>query len=273
MKFVSKSVPLSQIDLADREFAWRYRDPTEKEVSEFAQSLLESGLLNPPVIRKKDDAYQVVCGFRRLTAAKSLAAREKSWSVVLCRVIEGASDAELVQISLDENRCRRGVSPLEMALTIDRLVRERGSTYEEVADRLHVHPKKIQRFRRLLKAIEPVKDALHEGRISFKHATLLAGLPADEQRDLLCQAIDAGLSAAELRRLRRTAKREGQDELEWLKDLSERFPGKLTVDRDGRLEIRVKVDAREGPDGLLAMINRVEAVVLGGHRPKRSTKE
>lgn len=255
-----KTVPLREIDGEDRSFSWRYGEPGEDELEALCASMRENGLIHPLVIRRKSEcvAYQIVCGHRRFAALERLSSAGRNWEVVPCRVVEEASDEELWQLSYDENRQRRKVSPLEIAYTIDRFARQSGLRYEEIGAGLRIHPKTVQRYRSLLAAQKFVKDAVHRGEITYLQGVHLSKLPAEEQRLLLPRIQQEGMSVRAL--LREIRKRKSRCNLsaDPLHDLVVALPegAKIRLTPTGRCVLQMEFARPKHAEDLLSVLRR-----------------
>jgi ParB/RepB/Spo0J family partition protein len=260
-----KTVPLNRIDSQDKTFAWRYREPEAKELEPLCDSLRESGLIHPLVVRAVGEKYQLVSGFRRLAAIQLLNGNGsgKAWGSIACRVVGTASAEELHQLAYDENHERQSVSPMEEALTIDRLSRERNLKYEEIGKMLRIKPKTVQRYKRLLRVEGEVAEAVHQRRITYLQGAELAGLPRLQQLSMLKRIIEDGLSIRDLKRALR-ASRVGEDRgRRYLARVKREMPegASMRVKAGGRVVFRLEIDAPETKEELLFMLEaRVAAL-------------
>src|SRR4030043_2016249 len=114
MKIIDK-IPLQQIDLLDETFSVNFMP----DLQSLRSSIKAIGLIQPVLLRKKEDKYQVVCGFRRISVLKELGSRE-----VESRILGESErdELELFSISLHENLTSRGFNSVEKAITLYKLV-------------------------------------------------------------------------------------------------------------------------------------------------------
>jgi len=114
MKTIQR-IPLQQIDLLDDTFSVNYLPDLQK----LRSSIQEIGLIQPVLLRKKLDAYQIVCGFRRVSAMKVLGKSE-----IEARVFEEKEmdEFQLFSLSLHENLATRGFNAVEKAVALDKLI-------------------------------------------------------------------------------------------------------------------------------------------------------
>jgi ParB family chromosome partitioning protein len=110
-----QKIPLEQIDLLDETFSVNYLPDLHK----LRSSIQDTGLIQPVLLRKKSDGYQIVCGFRRLSVMKELGKSE-----IESRVFEEKEmdEFQLFSLSLHENLTTRGFNAVEKAIALDKLV-------------------------------------------------------------------------------------------------------------------------------------------------------
>jgi len=156
---------------------------------QLAESIAEHGLLQPVVVRRVHDHYQLVAGQRRLDAA-----RQAGWVDVPVRVIE-ADDRQAAELAVIENLQRKDLNAMEKAASFQRYLERYGCTQEELAGRLKLDRSTIANLIRLLELPEPIQAAVRQGKITQGHARAL--LPLGEEREQLdfCRRIQQeGLS-------------------------------------------------------------------------------
>jgi len=154
------------------------KDFNDDGLRDLAASLRQSGLLQPLVVRRIGDRYQLIVGERRWRAAK-LAGFER-----VPAVVREASDAESLELALVENLLREDLNPIEEAEAYQRLLAEFGWTQEELAQRVGRDRSSIANCLRLLKLPESIQADLRSGRLTMGHARALVSLPdtADQLR-------------------------------------------------------------------------------------------
>jgi len=156
-------------------------DPAE--LQSLAESISAHGLLQPIVVRRRDDRYQLVAGERRLRAA-ILA----GWSEVPINVVE-ADDRQMAELAIVENLQRKDLNPLEKAASFQKYLDQYGCTQEELAGRLKLDRSTIANLIRLLELPGPVQDALRRGQITQGHARALLPLGDEREQVAFCQRI------------------------------------------------------------------------------------
>lgn len=165
----------------------------EESIAELAQSIQQVGLLQPLLVRKVDDGYELVAGERRLRAVTSLGMEK-----VACIVQQDIEDESSAMMALIENLQREDLHYLEEAQCYQKLLETYGLTQEELANRLGKSQSSIANKLRLLKLSDEVKAAMTEKRLSERHARALLKLTDDKQRlDAVERIAEKGLSVKE----------------------------------------------------------------------------
>jgi ParB family chromosome partitioning protein len=165
------------------------QDFDEEELQSLADSLRAHGLLQPVVVRRIGDRYQLVAGERRLRAAA-----KAGWGDVPVQVIE-ADDRLAAELAIVENMQRKDLGPLEKAASFQQYLGQFGCTQEDLAARLKIDRSTIANLIRLLELPEAVRDALRQGKITQGHARALLPLGDEREQVAFCQQIHAeGLS-------------------------------------------------------------------------------
>src|SRR2546428_2067583 len=140
-------------------------------LGELAESIRLHGVLQPILVRKLTDGFELIAGERRWRAAR-LAGLSQVPAVVRCE----AGDEEQLVLGLIENLQRTDLDPLEEARGLPRLIEEVGLTHEEVAQRLGKHRVSVTQTLRLLTGCAAVQSAVASGVITAGHARALVAL-------------------------------------------------------------------------------------------------
>lgn len=190
------------------------KDFDDKALQDLSASLRQSGVLQPVVVRRLGEGYQLVVGERRWRAAK-LAGITR-----IPAVIREASDAESLELALVENLLREDLNPMEEAEAYQRLLAEFGWTQEELAQRVARDRSSVANCLRLLKLPELIQADLRTGRLTMGHARALLSLdsPAEQLRlreQILAhswsvRATEEGVQAKRARPARRQLRRSAE---------------------------------------------------------------
>ena len=141
----------------------------EDALLELAESIKQFGVLQPLLVQKKDDYYEIIAGERRWRAAKLAGLKE------IPVIIKDFSDQEVVEIALIENIQREDLNAIEEAVAYKRLMEEFHLKQDEIAERVSKSRTAVTNAMRLLKLDERVQDMLIQDMISPGHARTLLG--------------------------------------------------------------------------------------------------
>lgn len=155
----------------------------KEELEELSESIKKSGLLQPIVVRKVGDKYQIIAGERRWQASK-LAGLEQ----VPVRIIE-ASDDEAIVLALIENIQRSDLNPIEEAYGYRRMMERGKMTQTQVAQAVSKGRSTITNALRLLELPEEAQELLFEDVISAGHARAILSIPDKDGRDKLTKKL------------------------------------------------------------------------------------
>lgn len=168
----------------------------EDQLKELADSMKQYGVLQPLLVQKKGNFYEIIAGERRWRAAKLAGLKE------VPAVIREYDEQQKMEIALIENVQREDLNPIEEAMAYKRLMEEFHLKQEEIADRVSKNRTTITNSMRLLKLAEEVQKMLVEGILSSGHARALLGLEDKKAQIMMAEKILAeGLSVRDVERL------------------------------------------------------------------------
>jgi ParB family transcriptional regulator, chromosome partitioning protein len=172
------------------------KDIGADQLGELAESIRAEGLLQPIVVRRAGERFQLVAGERRWRAFQQLKLR-----TIPARVIE-ATDASSAALTLIENLQREGLDPMEEAYGYASLIRDFDLTQERVAERVGRARATVANALRLLTLDAELQGFVAKGLLSVGHAKVLLGLEDAERRAILARrVIEEGLSVRTLEKL------------------------------------------------------------------------
>jgi ParB family chromosome partitioning protein len=161
----------------------------EASLQGLADSIRSHGIVQPLLVRRRGDGFELIAGERRWRAAR-LAGITR-----VPVVVKEVPDESLLEIALIENIQRENLNPIEEAQAYKKLIETVGLTQEALASRVGRDRSYITNYLRLLRLPDDLQQLVKEGRLSTGHArTLLALSHVDLQRKLARQIIDNGLS-------------------------------------------------------------------------------
>jgi len=172
----------------------------QSSLERLAESIKNYGVVQPILVRRRGERYELIAGERRWRAAR-IAGLSK-----IPAIIKEVPDQDLLEIALIENIQREDLNPIEEALSYKKLIDTVGLTQEALAGRLGRDRSYITNYLRLLRLPDDIQQLVQEGRLSTGHARTLLGLPQiDMQRRVARQIIERDLSVRATEALVKTA--------------------------------------------------------------------
>lgn len=180
------------------------REISAEQLNELAESIRSEGLLQPIVVRKHGDKFQLIAGERRWRAFQLLKIK-----VIPARIVD-ASDASSASLGLIENLQREGLNPVEEAYGYASLIRDFDLTQEATAERVGKGRATVANALRLLSLDGELQGYLSKNLLSVGHAKVLLGVEETAQRAILARrVIEEGLSVRAAEKLIQTHKQGG----------------------------------------------------------------
>lgn len=209
------------------------------ELRELVESVKEKGVLQPLLVRRTAQGYELVAGERRLRAAQAAGLE------TLPAVIKRFSDREALEATIVENVQRADLNAIELAEGYHRLAHEFALSQEDIARRVGKDRVTVANSLRLLKLPAKVKEAVVDGRLSGGHARALLSAPPERLEEIFAAALRRGLSVREVERMCRegTGKRPPRRIARpdpYLKDLEEK------LSRMGGTKVRIRGTGKRG---------------------------
>ena len=238
----------------------------QEKLDELAQSIKRYGIVQPLVVTRNKDNYDLIAGERRLRAARSIGLSE------VPVVIKEYDEQSKSEISLIENIQREDLNRLEQAQAYKELLDKYNLTQEQLAKNLGKSRSSITNTLRLLNLTDKVKEYIKNDELTEGHCKVLASIQNEELQNLLAQKIvDNGMSVRELedkvRRLEnleecKTPKSKKDYNTVWLDEIEEKFKNffqtkvqvKHSLSNKGK--IIVEYYSNEELDRILDIINR-----------------
>lgn len=173
---------------------WQPRTNFDRDkLAELAESIKQHGIIQPLVVTKEGNSYQLIAGERRLKAAQILGLAE------VPVIVKEATDREKLELSIIENIQRHDLNVLEEANSYKRLMEEFGLSQEDIAKQVAKSMSTISNTLRLLNLPIAVKEALSEGKITFSHAKVILSYPTKtEQIKIFKKILKSDLTVKQL---------------------------------------------------------------------------
>lgn len=161
----------------------------DAELNELSDSIAEHGVLQPLLVRKDAEGYEIIAGERRYQASKIAGLTE------VPVIIKDVDDQKMLEIALIENLQRSDLNPIEEAKGYKQLIKQSGMTQEALSKAVSKSRSAITNSLRLLDLPEPVQQYLFDGRLTAGHARAILAVPYEEQRIKLAEkVVQEGLS-------------------------------------------------------------------------------
>ena len=168
----------------------------KESLSELANSIKQYGILQPIIVQKNEDMYEIIAGERRWRAAKEAGLTE------VPVIIRDYDKQKIMEISIIENIQRENLNPIEEAMAYQSLMEEYGLKHEELAERVSKNRSTITNSMRLLKLSDNIQQMIIDGKISAGHAKVLLSVEnTSEQEKIAQELISKSLSVRELEKL------------------------------------------------------------------------
>lgn len=236
------------------------------ELEELAASIREKGILQPILVRRQGEAFQIIAGERRFRASQ-LAGKDTIPALIRDQV----TDREMREDALIENIIRVQLNAIEEAEAYQELILSCGYTHEQLSDRLGKSRPAITNSLRLLKLHPQIRERVVAGDLSAGHARVLAPLSEDRQLHLGRQAIEQHWSVRTLEQesgatpaapkkgaAKPAPTREDPNTSAFVRSIEERLGTRVQLDqsKDGKGSLRIQFLSNDD-------LNRIADILLG----------
>lgn len=168
----------------------------QDKLEELALSIKQHGIIQPLIVQKVDDYYQLIAGERRLQAAKISGLSQVP---VVLRQVE---DEERLELAIVENLQRANLTAIEYAKAVQRLIDKYHLSYQQIAERLGKAKSTVVNMVRLLRLPEEIQEAVQSGHISEGHARAILSLESTkDQLYVLAEILHKKLSVRDVEKL------------------------------------------------------------------------
>ena len=200
----------------------------EQGLKELAVSIKEHGVIQPIIVRKVDNKYEIIAGERRYKASTM------AGLTTIPAIVKNLDDKESSKVALIENLQRRDLSPIEEARTYQKILElEDNMTQEELAASVGKTQSSVSNKIRLLALPDEVQDALLNNKISERHARCLLRIDnADEQVKMLSRITEEKLTVRELDRILKSKEEPQEEKVEEVKEEPKESEEEIIPDND-----------------------------------------
>lgn len=189
-------------------------------LNELAKSIEEYGVVQPIIVKKSIKGYELIAGERRTKAAKIAGLK------VIPAIIKDFDDQQMMEIALIENIQREDLNPIDEAVSISNIIKLRGYTQDEFANKFGKSRTYVTNILGLLKLPDDVKKMVEKRTLSMSHARVLSKIDDDEKVIRLAkQVITDELSVRDLERITQDEKKE----VEFVKPKKENYDHKYRM--------------------------------------------
>ena len=237
---------------------------TESSLKELAESIKSQGLVQPIVVRKTANNYEIVAGERRWRAAQLAGLHEVP---VVVREID---DITTAAFSIIENIQREDLNPIEEAVALERFVNDFDMTHQQIGEMIGRSRASVSNLLRLLNLNKQVKAFLNESKIEMGHARAILSLSESEQLNIALEVIKKSLTVRETEKkvkqlLEATEKKSAKKELKKdpnIKAIEDRLSEKMCTKIDllsnnkGKGKLVIHYNNLDELDGILQQIEK-----------------
>ena len=198
-------IKITDIEANDKQPRKAFNDATLADLSE---SIKEHGVVQPIIVRKQGNGYQIVAGERRWRAAR-LAGKK-----TIPAIIKECSNLEVMELALIENLQREDLNSIEEAMAYKSLIEEYNMTQEEISKKIGKSRPAIANSLRLLQLPQEIKNMIAEGKISQGHARALLSISGEKkQLDMAEKIIAQQLNVRQIEKLAKDTKQKKKKEV------------------------------------------------------------
>lgn len=249
----SKREDSSQVKMEDTKISISQIEPNrsqprvnfdEDALLELAESIKQFGILQPIIVHKKGDNYEIIAGERRWRAAKIAGLKE------VPVIVKNLTEREIVEISLIENIQREALNPIEEAKAYKRLLEEFELKQDEVAERVSKSRTAVTNSMRLLKLNDKVQQMIINEMISTGHARAILGIEDDQlQYNIANRVFDEKLSVRDVEKIVKSLKNQKPDKVKTVNTQDSVFFQALEEKIAAKLGTKVKIVTKESQKG------------------------
>jgi len=234
----------------------------ENEIRALCNSIKEQGIIQPLLVRRFDDGYELVAGERRLRAAKMAGLSQ------VPVVLKNIPDADLLLMAIVENAQRKDLNPLEESEAYYRLMTDFNLTQEQIAKRVGKSRSSVANTLRLRQLPPQIKDSVTNGTLSMGHAKALLSAETPQQQNEVWQTlVSKSVSVRETEQIvkrlktgKKRLKKAGPEEMylsDLADDLSRQFGTKVRIRQRGQKgKVEIEFYNNDDLDRLISLLSQ-----------------
>lgn len=233
----------------------------DESIKELAASIKENGVIQPVLLHKVEEGYELIAGERRYRAAKLLGMS------AISAIVKSIQRVEALELAIIENIQREDLNPVEQAKAFKMLMEEFSLTQEQVAKKVGKERSTVANFLRILKLPEEIQRDVESGRLTMGHARALLACPSEmAMMEMRSRIFSLGLNVrdAEAQAGKRVrSSRVKTPKNPFIRDAEENLQKKLstkvliTADKKGRGVVAVSYYSQEDLERLLEIFGRL----------------
>ncbi len=224
----------------------------EKEkIDELAASIKEHGIIQPIIVRKANEGYEIVAGERRCRAAREAGLKE------IPAIVRDLTDRENMIFAIIENLQREGLNPIDEAEGFQEMINQYELTQEEVSKSVGKSRPYITNQLRLLKLPVKVRELLKTGELTAGHGKVLISIEDENfQLEVVNEIIERGLSVRETeKKIKQQNSKENEDKERTKEKKKEKTPEARLLERELEEKIGTKINITEmGKNGKIEIL-------------------
>jgi len=239
------------------------RQFVQQDLQELADSIKAQGMIQPIVVRRKNDAYEIIAGERRWRAAQLIGMPK------VPVIIREVADQAALAMALIENVQRRDLNAIEEAHAMQRLIDEFHLTHQEVAEAVGKSRTVVTNLIRLLRLNSEVRQMVESGELEMGHARALLSLDEELQLELALKIIKQDLSVRETEQLIRSTHEQKQQQVKSRaqaadpnikrleRDISDKLNAHVSLQHssDGKGKLVIQYNSLDELDGVLTILD------------------
>lgn len=233
----------------------------DESIKELAASIKENGVIQPVLLHKVEEGYELIAGERRYRAAKLLGMS------AISAIVKSIQRVEALELAIIENIQREDLNPVEQAKAFKMLMDEFSLTQEQVAKKVGKERSTVANFLRILKLPEEIQRDVESGRLTMGHARALLACPSEiAMMEMRSRIFSLGLNVRDAEaqtRKKVRASREKTPKNPFIRDAEENLQKKLSTkvvikgDKKGRGVVAVSYYSQEDLERLLEIFGRL----------------